>query len=353
MRLARSVAAAAILTAAAFTGLVTSATTASALSPCAGYEPPDWCFSPPAAPAAPTSLTATGVFQTSVSMTWTNNAGSRPYTVTRTANGASTSFNLPGGATSFTDSSAPAGSKISYTVFATACNTFGCTDGGTASLSVTTHPSPADPAGTAYGSGLPCYYNCSTDPNKALFQITGKAIDWDTTAPIQVVLVADGVVTGTPITASASSSSDSSSIGYGTNHGYQFGWLQKSQIKGRHQTCVKALNVGGGGDVILGCYAYSTLGKPAAASNLTATRYPSSVSVAFTDNADDETGYYLQRSTDGGASWLQVGSQYPPVAGVGGRGTVTDYSTVTAATCYRILMLNSYGATESPSACTS
>jgi hypothetical protein len=73
--------------------------------------------------------------------------------------------------------------------------------------------------------------------------------------------------------------------------------------------------------------------------------------LAFTDNATDETGYVLQRSTDAQASWLSVGSQYPAISGSGSRGSATDYSTPPAGTCYRILMVNSYGNTPSAAVC--
>lgn len=353
MRLARPLAAAALVISTLVTGLAAAAP-ASALSPCRGAEPPDWCYSPPPpAPSAPTSLTATAVLQTAVSMTWQNNAGPRAgYYVTRTVNGAVSTVALPAGSTSYTDSQAPAGAGISYRVFARACNIYGCSDGRAATLTVTTRPKPASPVGTAYG-WTQGYYGGPWNPDdNPWYSMAGWALDWDTTAPISVVLVADGAVTGGPFVAQAASSTNRSYPGYGDNHGFTRSWLRKSTVKGNHETCVKALNVAGGADTVIGCFRYYVPGAPSAASSVSAVSSGSYVTVSFRDNANDESGYYLQRSTDRGATWLQVGSQHPPVAGVGATARVVDYSSVAAGTCYRVLMVNKYGQTPSASGCT-
>jgi hypothetical protein len=115
--------------------------------------------------------------------------------------------------------------------------------------------------------------------------------------------------------------------------------------------CVRATNVGGGSDFDLYCGSYSVAGPPSAATALTLTNTGTSMVIGFTDNANDETGYVLQRSTDAQASWLSVGSQYPAISGTGSRGSATDYSTPPAGTCYRILMVNSSGNTPSAAIC--
>lgn len=352
MRLARPLAAAALVVGTLVTGPVT-ATPASALSPCRGYEPPDWCYSPPAAPSAPTNLVATAVLQTSVSLAWTNNAGSRDgYYLTRSASGVTTTVALPAGSTSYTDTSAPAGSAITYRVYARACNIYGCTDGAAATRSVTTRPKPASPVGTAYGWTQTYYGGPSNPDDIPWYGMKGWALDWDTTAPIQVVLVTDGVVTGSPVTAQGAASTNATYPGYGDNHGFTLSWLRKSTVKGTHQSCVKALDVAGGADTVVGCFSYYVPGPPAAASSVSAVSSGSYVTVSFRDNANDEAGYYLQRTADRGATWLQVGSEYGAVAGVGGTARVVDYSSVAAGTCYRILMVNRYGQTPSAAGCT-
>ncbi len=336
MRLTRRLAAAAALTAALFAGILASAAPATALSPCAGYSPPDYCFAEPAPPSAPTGLKATAVLQTTVSLTWGLANTSNALTVTRTVSGVVSTFALAAGSTSFTDKSAPAGAKISYAIYASACNRFGCTDGAPATTQVTTHPVPASPVGFASGAAVCNTWYCPKTP--PVYTMRGWAIDWDTTAPIQVALIEDGTRTLTTLTANAGFSSWS---------------LTGNPAKGNHSVCAVALSVGGGWNTTLGCYTYYTPGAPSAATSLTATAYGTYATLAFTDTANDEDGYYLQRSTDTGASWLQVGSQYAALTGTGTRRTVTDYSSVPLGTCYRILMVNRYGQTPSAAACTS
>lgn len=283
-------------------------------------------------------------------MTWTNHVGAgAAYTVVRVVNGASVTLTTAA-TTGWTDSSAPAGAAIAYRVYTRACNLNGCSNGYAAILNVTTHPLGSDPVGHASGAAEPCYYDCPMFPG--YFSIGGSALDFDTTAPIQVRLVSDGVPTGT-VAASSADSSNSQYPGYGNDHGFLIHWLGKSPLKGTHQTCAVAVNVAGGNDHNIGCYSYTTPGAPVAASNLVAAVHPTNVVVTFTDNANDESGYYLQRSTDGGTSWLQVGTEYPPVAGSGTRSSVTDNSSVLTGTCYAILMTNQYGQTRSAPACTS
>ena len=116
----RALATIAIVVAAA-TGSVITATSSSALSPCASYTPPDWCFDPPAAPAAPTGLKATAILQTSVTLSW-NAPGTLPLTLTTTVNGQTATTSLKGGSSTYTDGTVPAGATISYALWATACN---------------------------------------------------------------------------------------------------------------------------------------------------------------------------------------------------------------------------------------
>ncbi|EWS99886.1 hypothetical protein N865_19980 [Intrasporangium oryzae NRRL B-24470] len=354
MHLTRRLAAAATLTAALFAGILASAGPATAMSPCSGSNPPDYCFSdpPPPAPAAPTALRATAVLQTTVSLTWSIADTTNTEHVVRTINGVSNTFPLPAGATTFNDPNAPAGTAITYAVSATACNDYGCTDGGATTIQVTTHPSPATPAGAASGGAYCTTYYCPKNP--PAYTMRGWAIDWDTTAPIQVALIEDGSRTVATLTANATSATNSQYPGYGDNHGFSTSVLTGSSTKGNHTVCAVGLNVGvAGPNTTLGCFTYYTPGPPSPATNLTTTSYSTYVTVTFTDTANDETGYYLQRSTDAGASWLQVGSQYPALAGTGTHGTATDYSTVPSGTCYRILMVNGYGQTASAAACTS
>jgi hypothetical protein len=328
-------------------GLMATAAPASAIHPCQSYDPPDYCFDydqPPPAPTAPSSLTAPSVLQTSVTLQWTDQAITETgYTIRRVVSGVAAYFSAPANSTTFTDTTAPAGRYIEYYVSAQRCADEGnCSSSAAVRVAVQTHQQPANPTGALSSS--------SNLGNWGYYSITGWTIDYDTIDPIQVSLVVDGVVTQTKTANATYSGLNASKPGYGDNHGYNF-YTTKSTVKGTHTVCVRATNVGGGVDTNLLCSSYVVPGPPSAATNLNLTNTGTSMVIGFTDNANDETGYVLQRSTDAQASWLSVGSQYPAISGSGSRGTATDYSSPPAGTCYRILMVNSYGNTPSAAVC--
>jgi hypothetical protein len=340
----------AIIVAATFTLLATilaGATPALAMNPCLGDNPPETCdvTGPlPAAPLAPTSLVATSILQTSVALQWTDAANNETgYTVYRVdgSSGASVTFNLPANSASYLDTAATPSHYYDYYVSAQRCNLNGCSSSSAQRVGAQLHQQPATPTGGLSSS--------SSLGQWGYYSISGWTIDFDTTAPIQVSLVLDGAVSST-ITANGNYAGLNSTYpGYGDNHGYGF-YTVKSTVKGTHSVCVKAINVAGGNDLNLVCSSYQVFGKPSAATNLSLSNTGTSMVVAFTDNANDETGYTLQRSTDAQASWLAV-AQYAPVSGSGGRASAVDYSTPPAGTCYRILMTNSYGNTPSSPVC--
>lgn len=338
----------AITAAATMTGLgslLATAAPASAIHPCQSYDPPDYCFQeqPPPAPTAPASLTATSVLQTSVTLQWADQSSTETsFTIRRVVNSASTYFSASANSTTFTDTTAPAGSYIEYYVWAERCDEVACSSSASVRVAVRTHQQPANPTG-----GLSSSSNLG---NWGYYSISGWAIDYDTVNPIQVSLVLDGVVTQTKTANATYSGLNASKPGYGDNHGYSF-YTTKSTVKGTHTVCVRGINVGGGVDANLACWSYVVNGPPSAATNLTLTNTGTSMVIGFTDNANDETGYVLQRSTDAQASWLSVGTQYPAISGSGSRGSATDYSSPPAGTCYRILMVNSYGNTPSVAVC--
>ncbi|HEX8093698.1 hypothetical protein [Jatrophihabitans sp.] len=339
----------ALTAAAALTGLsslLATAAPASAMNPCDSDNPPDYCFQelPPPAPAAPTSLRATSVLQTSVTVAWVDQSSTETAFIIRRVVGSTTTsyFSTPANTTSFTDTTAPAGSYIEYYVSAQRCDDAGCSSSSSVRVAVYTYQQPAYPIGQLSSdtvSGTTSYY-----------YVAGWALDFDTVDPIQVSLVADGVVTQTKTANTAYAGLNARYPGYGDNHGFSFNGV-KSTVKGTHTVCVRAINVGGGTDTTVTCSSYVVPGAPSAATNLTLTNTGTSMVIGFTDNANDETGYVLQRSTDAQASWLSVGSQYPAISGTGSRGSATDYSSPPAGTCYRILMVNSSGNTPSAAIC--
>jgi hypothetical protein len=339
----------AVIIAATFTMLASIlATTAPALAmnPCDSDNPPDTCYNdpPPPAPLAPTSLTAPSVLQTTVTLQWVDRASNETeYQIRRVVSGgASTYLSAPANSTSFTDYGATAARYIDYYVSAKNCLDTTCSASVSAHVAVQTHQQPANPTG-----GLSSSSSLGT---WGYYSIYGWTIDYDTTDPLQVSLVLDGVVSQTKAADGVYSGLNTTYPGYGDTHGYSF-YTSKSTVKGTHTVCVRATNVGGGVDTNLYCSTYVVNGPPSAATNLTLTNTGTSVVVGFTDNANDETGYVLQRSTDAQASWLSVGSQYPAISGAGSRGTATDYSSPPAGTCYRVLAVNSYGNTPSGAVC--
>ena len=317
-----------------------------AMNPCDSDNPPDYCFyepppSPPPTPAAPSNLVATSILQTSVTLQWTDNSSTESYFVIQRSpyNQASTVLTAPANSTSFTDTGAPAGRYIDYYVSARTCDasTGLCSTSASVHVGVQTHEQPADPT----WGGLSSNYNWGSS-----YYWSGWTIDWDTTGALQVAVTSDGVVQNTYTASNPVTNLNTQYPGYGNNHGFSV-YATKSTAKGNHTLCLVAYNVGGGTDSSLYCVGYYVPGPPSAATNLKLTNTGTSIVITFTDNANDETGYWLQRSTDNGASWLSVGSQYAAISGTGGTGTATDYSSPAPGTQYRILMINASGNTPS------
>ena len=76
------------------------------------------------------------------------------------------------------------------------------------------------------------------------------------------------------------------------------------------------------------------------------------MTVNFTDNADDETSYTLQRS-DSQGNYLAI-QTLPAVPGTGKTTAVTDRSNITTGRyCYVLVASNKYGDTSSAPGCTS
>jgi len=342
----RVVAVSAAAAAVAAASVLATATPALAMNPCYSDNPPDscWVYDPaPPAPLAPANLTAPSVLQTSVTLQWSDRATNETgYRIRRVVNGVASYLSAAANSTSFTDTAAPAARYIDYYVSAENCDESTCSASGSVHVAVQTHQQPANPTGGLSSS--------SSFGTWGYYSISGWTIDWDTTSPLQVSLVLDNTVIQTKTANAAYAGLNASNPGYGDNHGYSF-YTGKSTAKGTHTLCVRATNVGGGADANLVCSSYVVYGPPSAASNLTLTNTGTSIVVGFTDNANDETGYVLQRSTDAQASWLSVSPQYSAVSGSGSRGSATDYSSPPAGTCYRILMINSYGNTPSAAVC--
>jgi len=85
---------------------------------------------------------------------------------------------------------------------------------------------------------------------------TGWSIDYDTTGPVDVALIVDGVVVSSGPASTDYPGLASSSPGFGTNHGFS---LTSSLSAGSHNVCVTAINDSIGGNRSLGCRAVTVL----------------------------------------------------------------------------------------------
>lgn len=83
----------------------------------------------------------------------------------------------------------------------------------------------------------------------------------------------------------------------------------------------------------------TTPGRPAAPSNANATPANSStVDVTWTDNSGNEDGFRVERSTDGGATWVTAGTTGPNVTSFTNGGRTSE-----AQVCYRVIAFNANG----------
>lgn len=321
-------------------------------------SPPPTCVDPndpgdgdpqPEPPVMPTSVSAPSVLQTWVTVAWKDNSADETgFHVTREnlATHATARFTVGANATSYNDATASANTPYRY--YVSAFNAVG--DSGAPSVDVRTHEQPADVIGTASGG---VYTGTSWNGTKYTYvSLTGWALDFDRAGTIDVQFVEDGSKVLSTMTASAANGVDLNATypGYGSNHGFTNSWIGLSTVKGPHTVCAVGISVGGGADKQLGCVSYTSPGAPSAPTDLVITPKAYTTEVSFVDRANDETGWYLQRSLNDGGSWVQVTSG-GATAGSGGRVTAVDYSTFSQPVCYRVLAVNSYGQTASEKTC--
>jgi hypothetical protein len=193
---------------------------------------------------------------------------------------------------------------------------------------VRTHPT-GPPAGT--------FSNIGTS---APYPVAGWAVDYSTTSPISVQVAVDGAIT--TLTANQNvpgSAAANNYVGYGDDHNYYMA-VPRNNTPGIHTICVTAIGVGSDGNNPLGCQSYEVTGPatpPTWSGNPNVG--PGGVTFTLTDQTDGENGYHLQRSDPtitGG--WLGV-SYGPPVAGVGGKVTLSDWAPPwQAQDCYRAVV---------------
>lgn len=237
----------------------------------AGYVPPT-----PVTVLGPSNFSATAV-GTTTTLSWFDNADNETgYVVERSTNAnftGATTINLAADATGYTDANLAADTTYFYRVTATDGTVF------SASASGSTSTQPAPVVVTATAAGTSSVNVAWTNPNTE----AGFRIDRST----------DGGETWTTIVhvgANVTSMTDTG-LSAGTNYAYR----------------VASLNDAG---AATSATAFATTAPslvPLAPGNLTYTALKrTSITLTWTDNASNETGYIVQRSANGGRSWSTV-----------------------------------------------
>ena len=258
-------------------------------------------------PAAPSGLSLASSTATAVNLTWTDNSsGTTNYEVERSTDGTHWTVlttGLAATATSYTDSTPNEGTAYEYRVRG---NRNGTESAYTSTLNVTTQP--AAPSGLTINSITSSKVTLGWTDNSS--GETGFTVERSS----------DGGSTWSVVgTVSANSVSFSdNAVSEGLSYSYY----------------VFASNAGGNstntGTVVANI-------PPAAPSGLTSSNVSgSSVTLTWTNNSSHQTGFYVERSTDGGSTYTQIANV---TSGV----TYTDTST-SEATSY-VYRVRAYGTT--------
>ncbi len=229
-------------------------------------------------PAAPTGLTASGLSYTSIRLDWIDNAaGEGGYRIERSLDGVTWAqvTQIAANSSTWTNSSLAVGATYWYRVRAYE----GTLNGPySASVSGATLPPPAAPtnvAATALGTTSIRVTWTDTTPSESGFRIERSL---DGVAWAQTGIVAANVTTYT-----------NTSLTAGTTYQYRVRAYEGS-VNGTFSSVVSA----------------TTFPPPAAPTNLLAERVnATTVRLTWTDNATNETGFRVERSTNG-TTWLQV-----------------------------------------------
>jgi hypothetical protein len=181
-------------------------------------------------------------------------------------------------------------------------------------------------------------------------QVRGWAIDPDTASPIDVHVYVDNVFTGGATAHHSRPDVAAAYPRYGDLHGYDLS-IPASPAKGAHLLCIYTINTGLGANTQLGCKPYTVYGPPDAPSELVLTPNVYYISVWWRDNADDESGWRIERSQSRGA-WTLIPDQ-GPTRSVGAYRGLTDRNLLPATNyCYNIVAWNAYGSSAAAHACT-
>jgi hypothetical protein len=208
---------------------------------------------------------------------------------------------------------------------------------------------PADPplAGTPSCLG----FAVGVDPSGALealerdadfVRVRGWAFDPDRAEGIRVQIFHDGgLAATTPTTLPRPDVVPPGHMGYGVAHGFD---VAVPKGPGRHLVCVFAKNEGAGlPSSFLGCRSYGPPIAPSVTAEPDTWMGHREVRIRWTDNADDEAGYVVERRQPDG-SWTAVAPSTGPMAGAGGSASVTSAGLAPDAEyCFRVRTWNAFG----------
>jgi FtsP/CotA-like multicopper oxidase with cupredoxin domain len=286
------------------------------------------------APGAASGLTATVLSATSVKLDWTPSQNSAGQQLWRCAGAGCTTFAQVGADMSatvatVTDSGLTSGATYVYMVRALASAGSGFTDADSATLQVTagapTAPTAVGAASVAGGLDPQATVSWTdTANNEASFAVGRKIAAAGTCTTGGYTTLNSALPASVPVSAGGALSFADTTAAFGATYCYQ----------------VTATNAAGSASAIT-ANAVTMVNGVAAPKNLVATAdaTANNVTLTWTDNSTNETGFQVRASTDGGTSWTTLSTT---IAASAGTGTAKTFSHTTATAALPLAPNNSY-----------
>jgi hypothetical protein len=182
----------------------------------------------------------------------------------------------------------------------------------------------------------------SIERDGAFVRVRGWAFDPDRAEGIRVQVFHDGGLVATvPTTVPRPEVVPPGHTGYGVAHGFD---VPVPKGLDRHLICVFVKNEGAGlPSSFLGCRSYGPPIAPTVVAEPDTWMGHREIRIRWTDNADDEAGYVVDRQQPDG-SWAAVAPSTGPMAGAGGSASVTSAGLAPDAEyCFRVRTWNAFG----------
>lgn len=261
---------------------------------------------PPVAPAAPSNLTAAAASSTQINLAWTDNSGNEDgFYIERSPNGTTYTQIASVGSNTTAYSSSGLTASTTYYYRVRAFNSIGASNYTTAASAMTQAPPASPPAAP---SGLAATAVSSTQIN----------LSWNDNSNNETEFAIERSLDGTAFTQIATVAANTTSYS-------NTGLSAATQYAYR----VRALNAAGNSNYSNTSNATTQAApqSPAAPTALSATAASSTqINLAWTDNSNNETGFYIERSADG--------SSFTQIAAVGSNVSTYSNTGLTAATVY-------------------